>query len=234
MRRLLALFCGLTMLFLLSGCYKVQADFTVNEDSTISGTMIMGMDKKVLEEMGGSAEDFTSELKDDYPEGAKVEEWSDERFVGSKASFEAVPLSEMNDETFTLKKEDESFVMELTGDAENLDDEQMEQAFAEFGNPEVEMVFEFPGKITDHEGAGTVDGNRLIFTMEDLMASGTTRVVADAEAGTNWLLLLIPGLLMVAAAAVFLALRARKDKAHGGSAQGAPASDEGETPPPRI
>ena len=96
MRRTPLLFVTVAGLLLLSGCFKVDADFKVNADETVDGTMIVAIDKEFQEMLGsmgdGSTEDEDLITVDDMPEGTEIEEYDQGGFVGQKVSLYAHDL----------------------------------------------------------------------------------------------------------------------------------------------
>src|SRR5688572_5345137 len=86
---------------LLSACLKLDMDLEVSEDNTISGSMIFGVDKQLLELTGGTIDDFLgtdSPLPSDA-EGVTVEPFEDDEFIGQRFVFDSVPLETLSSGT---------------------------------------------------------------------------------------------------------------------------------------
>lgn len=84
-------------LVLLTGCVKFDLDLVVNEDSTISGTMIFAI-SDALASLGDTATesdtDVSDELIDTSTKGVFVEEYSKGGFTGQKIILDRVPFTE--------------------------------------------------------------------------------------------------------------------------------------------
>ena len=156
MRRLLGLVAVLATVLLFSGCFKLDMDLEVQSDESISGTMIIGLEKE-LATMGGQDPSELFGDSGDLPEGATTEEWSDDRFIGQKVTFSDVPLSEFTEgmaedgDEFTLTKQGDEFVFDATFDltqdeAEGFDPTEMMKG------AELRVSLTFPGRVKESNG----------------------------------------------------------------------------------
>ena len=101
-RPLAATAVAAVLLFLLSGCVKLNADFQVDAEENLTGAMEILVDPVALEDMGSpdpsqELDDAVQEAQSDpeVPEGATVERVDDEDgYIGMRVTFDAVPASE--------------------------------------------------------------------------------------------------------------------------------------------
>lgn len=74
------------LLIMLTGCVDVNYEVTLNEDGTADIAYIYGFDKATLEQMGITAEDMTSDMKENAEEsGYTIEPYSDDSIEGFTA-----------------------------------------------------------------------------------------------------------------------------------------------------
>lgn len=86
------------LVFLMTGCIKLNMNLGINPDNTVSGTVEFGVQKELLDLTGQNVEDL---LGSDAPfpsnaPGVTVEPFDDGEFVGQQFIFEDVPLEEFN------------------------------------------------------------------------------------------------------------------------------------------
>lgn len=241
MRRTPLLLLTVLGLVVLSGCFKLDADFKVNDDETVDGTMIVALDEEFSDMMSSMGEGSTGEdefFSDpaDLPEGAEVEDYSEDGFVGQKVTFEGVTLEEMmssadedgavSDE-WSLTHEDGEFVFEGSFDMSSEDDEMVDMS-ALMKDAEISISMEFPGDVS--ESNGDIDGNRVTWEPK-VGEKNEMRAVASDEAGFPFALLggVVAVLALVAAVVVFLLLRRRESAASAAAAPG-PGPAAGGTP----
>lgn len=203
-RRILAALLLLpTLTLALSSCFKLGADFKVNADDTIDGSMVFALSKalpaKDLKEANKSNGIFTTKPPFAYDEKA----YEDDKYVGTQVTFKNVPLAQWNelmaassesqnqsgtgqtgqDGTQAAGGSGEVFAFKREGDTYRLDlnlDEQTKQLIKSSVSgglpaPDIALTFEFPGKVTDSNGR--IDGNKVSFGIDDLPAYA----VADAQ-----------------------------------------------------
>ncbi|MBY5163431.1 LppM family (lipo)protein [Salsipaludibacter albus] len=242
---------------LLAGCIKFDTDLTVSSDDTVSGEIILGFDRALLEMGGGSLDDLMGEDLAPVPsdvEGVTVEEWEDEDFIGQRFVVEAVPLEEFNNngEAGALRIERDGDVFRMSGNMDMGSTEDL--AGSEdlgidpslfLGDAELEVSVTFPGEVL--ETNGEVEGTTVTWE-PSLTGANEFMAVANAEpGGANnllWILLAVV-LLLVLAAVAFLLMRRRSQPAtaDGAPVDGAdasgwpttappPATSSGQAPPP--
>lgn len=216
-------------LLLLSGCFKVDADFTVNSDETVDGTMIVAVEQDFLDAMGELGGEDSEDLvnPEDLPEGAEVEEYDEGGYVGQKVTFEGVTLDEMMAgmdggdaaaDEWALTHEGDEFVFEGTFDMTSEGDDEIDMS-AMLEGAEISVSMTFPGEVT--ESNGEVDGNTVTWEPE-IGEVNEMRAVAADEAGFPVAAVVggVIGAAMLAALAFFL-LRGRRS----GSPATTPAVD---------
>ena len=83
---------------LLTGCIKLNLDFTVSSDNTVSGTMVFAFSKQLLQLTGQSAQDLlasSAPIPSSVP-GVSEKPYDDGEFAGEEYTFDAVPITEFN------------------------------------------------------------------------------------------------------------------------------------------
>ena len=96
-QRVFLTFFSLFILLSISGCVKFDLDLTVNNDSSVSGTMIFAISKS-LNDLGNqqSPESPANDLVDPESEGVTTEPYDDGDFVGQKITLDHVPFSQFS------------------------------------------------------------------------------------------------------------------------------------------
>jgi hypothetical protein len=87
-----------TLVLVLSGCFQLREDLTVDRDGTLSGVVRVGIDRTVIAEDGenpvtGSLPGPATELTD-LP-GVEVSDYRDGDYEGREIRFEDVPISSL-------------------------------------------------------------------------------------------------------------------------------------------
>lgn len=185
-------FGGLLVLMLLAtGCFKIEAEISVDDDGSGSVEMLSAIDREgvfsVLEdfdmpadEVGTEAEfcdEFTSEMTpgdDGLPANATVEDYDQDGFCGATVSYtldastdhsQAIePLFDGGDAR--LFKQGENWIFEANLDLSDLDDGTGDippaMADALFGDASMKFVVDLPGSAIDGQNNATsVDGGRF-------------------------------------------------------------------------
>src|SRR5262249_30260553 len=178
---------ALALVFALTGCMKVDVHVAINADDTVSGTIVMAVDKRLASLTGKSQDQLVSTITlqpDTVAPGTTVEPYEDDSFVGRRYLFANVPLSQFHgtDQVpVTLAHEGRRYF--LTGVADlrtvNLADPAV-QRFADLFTFTVSVTF--PGKIV--ESTGGVPGRTVTWTLK---AGQPQPMHASAETpGTAW------------------------------------------------
>jgi hypothetical protein len=224
-RRTAATAATLLALVSLSGCFKLDMDMEVNSDETIDGAVIVAVDKELADMAGAESED--SDLtEEDVPEGATIEEYDEDGFVGQKVTFDGVSMDELNT-SFTEEDESggpsswslthEGGEYRFTGDMD-LTEMAAEEDGLDMGafmsGAELRIAMTFPGEVT--ESNGEVDGNTVVWEPEIGEANEMTAVAEEGSGLSAGLVAIIAGVavaLLLVVAGAFLVLRRRRGAA---------------------
>jgi hypothetical protein len=225
MRSVVRLLALVAITLLLAGCVKVNLDLEVSPDNTVSGTAILAVDQGLLELVGQSADQLFQEMDlSDLPEGAAVDPYEDDGFVGQQITFDDVALSEFSGGE-TLGGSGEELSITRVGDEFHVAG-RLDMSSSEFGAGQVpeglldsfefKISITFPGPVAS--ATGEVDGNTV--TWEPRIGQNTEiRAVASAiPSGGS------PSLLIVLVAAGALVLGAIVFLLVGRGRPGAPAA----------
>lgn len=233
----------------LAGCFKIDMDLTLDED-LVSGSVIMGIDKEFIEwaeQMGeGSADDLLSELDTDELEeleGATVEPYEDDSYVGQRISFADVSLDEFNDpdDSLNIVYDADSGTYTVAGDMDmrDFDDEASMDEAEEFLPPgmtdaltdafDITVAITFPGEVTEHNGelsGSTVTWRPVPGELNEMSA------VARTGGSTPVALIAGVGLAVLAVAAVLGFWLTRRNRPEPGRPpDGEPGAPEPHEPP---
>jgi len=237
---------------LLTGCIKLNIDFTVSSDNTVNGTMVFAFSKQLLQLTGQSAESLlasSAPIPSSVP-GLSAKPYDDGEFAGQEYTLDAVPLSQFSSDpsspfrilrtgdTFTL-----SGVIDLSSGAgvsgasgaiPGLD-----QALA---GADIRISITFPGEVTDTNGV--VDGTTVTWTPkigQRLEIHATASAIGSGSSSTSSILLI--GLIALGVIAVIvvvmLVMKGRRKQGPGGdTAEGMTPMAPSEAPamqaPPSI
>ena len=79
-------------------------DVEVSPENTVSGTAVIAIDESLVELSGQSADEIFSDVdQSELPEGASVEAYSEDGFVGQRITFEDVPLGGVHEQRHVLR-----------------------------------------------------------------------------------------------------------------------------------
>ena len=193
----------------LSGCLKMEMQFTLHEDDTVDGSIVMAVQKGVGESFGMSDEDVLAQMESEGSfediEGGTTEPYDDGEFVGTKVTFDAEPLSELEqqDAGFTLMREGDEFVV---GGEFDTGEEDMSM----LSGADVTLAVTFPGEVTEHNG--TLEGTTVTWDLLTMTEPLNARGAASAGSSFPWLWIGVGAaiLLVGAAAAVAIVLARRR------------------------
>jgi hypothetical protein len=223
MRRTTTVAATAVALLSLSGCFKLDMDVTVNSDDTLDGVVVFAVDEDLADLSDEESEDDSELTEEDVPEGAEIEEYDEDGFVGQKVTFDGVSIEEINESfssegdtggpgewTLTHEGDEYRFTgdMDLTEMATGEDDLDM-GAFMQ--GAELRVAMTFPGDVT--ESNGEVDGSTVVWEPEIGEKNDMTAVAQEASGLSTGLVLAVAGgvvaLLLVVAGSVLLARRRR-------------------------
>lgn len=191
-----------TTLLALTGCFRVVSEYTLNEDDTVDGSVIFAFAEEFADEDlsqltggGDPAADF---------ENARVEEYNEDGFVGTKVTFTDQPLSSFpSDDSFSITREGDTYV--VSGSLGTEDEF--------FDGADLRLIVTFPGEVTEHNG--TLSGNTVTWDAAegqfDVSAVGSA--VGGGGGGANFIvmaLLIVVLLLAGLGIGIFFLMRSSK------------------------
>jgi phosphatidylinositol mannoside-binding LppM-like protein len=201
----------LALVFLMTGCIKLNMNLGINSDDTVSGTVEFGVQKELLDLTGQSVDDILGSdapLPSDAP-GVTVEPFDDGEFVGQQFIFEDVPIAEFNSggfvgvtgatgvsgltgvagDTLNISREGDTFVVTGVMDLST----GLSGATGPFGgtggaqffeSADIKIAITFPGEVLEAPG-GQIDGNTVTYVPEfgeRLEINATGSAVDNGEA----------------------------------------------------
>ncbi|HEX7405240.1 MAG TPA: hypothetical protein VF307_04880 [Candidatus Nanopelagicaceae bacterium] len=178
-RKWMALMC-LPLAFLLTGCIKLDMALTVNEDKSMSGTVIVAIADSLDAlgtSSGSSGATGTNDLNnliDKNSKGVTVSKYHQGGFTGEKYTMDHAPLSAFS----STASKDGSFAINIKGnqatvsgvfdlsmtDAQSADASSLfGAAFAKtlFSTAEIRIAVTFPGKVIKSTGVISPDGRTV-------------------------------------------------------------------------
>ena len=213
----------------LTGCFKEIANYTLHQDNTVSGSVIVAIDKDYANGMTGN--DAITQLGADNPvanvAGVTQANYDDGKYVGVKYTFTNVPLDTMaSDMDGTVTRVGDTFVFEGTA----IDQSQFQGMEQYMSSAVATLSMTFPGEVTDTNG--TVKGTTVTWDMLKMTEApkATGSAIGNGSAGGGvpaWLGLLLGGLALLVVAGVVVLLVTRnkgKEKAEASAAEMAPAA----------
>ncbi|MGZ8625229.1 MAG: LppM family (lipo)protein [Actinomycetota bacterium] len=235
---------------LMSACLKLDMELEVSSDNTVSGTVIFGVQKQLLELGGGSIEDVLGSdgpLPSDVP-GVSVEDYEDDEFAGQQFTFDAVPIERFNEgeagEQLRIEREGDVFhvsgVLDLAAASgasglSGIDPGTFLQG------AQLQIRITFPGEVT--ETNGEVSGTTVTWIPEvgeRLELEATASAIGGGGDSNTTLFLIIGAVVVVLAIVVVIVLMQRRKKpavaaagadGTGATAPGAPLQSGEPTPP---
>ena len=208
---------------LLSACLKLDMDLQVSENNTVSGSIIFGVDKQLIELTGGSIEDFLgtdSPLPSDA-EGVTTEPFEDDEFIGQRFVFDSVPLETLSSGTpdeLRITREGDSFTVTGALDLSS----GLTGATGATGFPGAEQFLQgadlkvritFPGPVTDTNGE--VDGNTVTWVPvvgERLELRATASAIPSGGDSNLTMLLIIAAVIVALAVVVGIIVAQRRNR----------------------
>ena len=208
---------SLLVIVTLAGCFKGKVDLTLNSDNTIDGTMVVAIQAGIGESLGMSDDDLLGQMTGDVSgefDGAKVEDYDEDGFIGKKYTFENQPLDSFKGDSdgsdISITRDGDKFIVDGTWstddgtDTEGMDPATMGASFT--------FSVTFPGGVTESNGTVSDDGNTVTWDLLDppdtLHAEGKA-----TTGGSPWAWLVIGlGVLIIAAVIVTVVVRSRAKK----------------------
>ena len=194
------------LVFLMTGCIKLNMNLGINSDNTVSGTVEFGVQKELLDLTGQNVEDL---LGSDAPfpssaPGVTVEPFDDGEFAGQQFIFEDLPIEQFNSggvagasgataggasDTLQIARQGDTFVVTGVLDLSS----GLSGATGPFGgtggaqffeSAEIRIAITFPGEVLQAPG-GQIDGNTVTYVPEfgeRLEINATGSAVDNGEA----------------------------------------------------
>lgn len=197
---------ALALTMLLTGCIKVDMDIEL-EGGAASGSMILAVSQEMLELADGDASQFFEDT--DVPEGATVEPYEEEDYVGQRYTFSDVELSEFSDPEFSIAYDEAAGTYEVDGVMDFTTDDGdvppgMDSIVESF---DVTLSITFPGEVTEHNGE--LEGNTVTWRPQFGEATELHAVAEESSGvpGWLWLVLALLAVLLVVGVLALLLLR---------------------------
>lgn len=197
----------------LAGCLKMEMNLALDGDQ-VDGSIVFAVDKEFLafldefdtpgEDGGSASDDFLDDLTSDLGglEGATVEEYEDDTYIGSRYQFEGMPLSELQgstDDDLSITYDPGTRTYEVTGafdmremDPASADDEEMglppgmmQQMLDSF---DIVISITFPGEVSDHNGeldGTTVTWRPVVGEENQIFARASSQPAPGGLAGSD-------------------------------------------------
>jgi LppM domain len=175
------------LVFLMTGCIKLNMNLGINSDNTVSGTVEFGVQKELLDLTGQNVEDL---LGSDAPfpssaPGVTIEPFDDGEFAGQQFIFEDLPIEQFNSggvagasgataggagDTLQIARQGDTFVVTGVLDLSS----GLSGATGPFGgtggaqffeSAEIRIAITFPGEVLQAPG-GEIDGNTVTYVPE--------------------------------------------------------------------
>jgi LppM domain len=195
------------LVFLMTGCIKLNMNLGINSDDTVSGTVEFGVQKELLDLTGQNVEDL---LGSDAPfpsnaPGVTVEPFDDGEFAGQQFIFEDLPIEEFNSggiagasgatsvagagDELQIAREGDTFVvtgvLDLSSGLSGVTGPFGGTGGAQFfESADIKIAITFPGEVLQAPG-GEIDGNTVTYVPEfgeRLEINATGSAVDNGEA----------------------------------------------------
>ena len=152
----------------LTGCFKEIANYTLHQDNTVSGSVIVAIDKDYANGMTGN--DAITQLGADNPvanvAGVTQANYDDGKYVGVKYTFTNVPLDTMaSDMDGTVTRVGDTFVFEGTA----IDQSQFQEMEQYMSSAVATLSMTFPGEVASTAGCTAAPSSTAVMSV--LLAS---------------------------------------------------------------
>lgn len=195
------------LVFLMTGCIKLNMNLGINSDNTVSGTVEFGVQKELLDLTGQNVEDLLgtdSPFASDAP-GVTVEPFDDGEFAGQQFIFEDLPIEEFNSggvagasgatgvtgagDSLQIARQGDTFVvtglLDLSSGLSGVTGPFGGTGGAQFlESADIKIAITFPGEVLEAPG-GQIDGNTVTYLPkfgERLEINATGSAVDNGEA----------------------------------------------------
>jgi hypothetical protein len=195
------------LIFLMTGCIKLNMNLGINSDNTVSGTVEFGVQKELLDLTGQNVEDLLgsdSPFASDAP-GVTVEPFDDGEFAGQQFIFEDLSIEEFNSggvagasgatgvtgagDSLQIARQGDTFVvtglLDLSSGLSGVTGPFGGTGGAQFlESADIKIAITFPGEVLEAPG-GQIDGNTVTYLPEfgeRLEINATGSAVENGEA----------------------------------------------------
>jgi len=182
------------LVFLMTGCIKLNMNLGIDSDNTVSGTVEIGVQKDLIDLTGQNVEDLLGRdapLPSNAP-GVTVEPFDDGEFAGRQFILEDVPIEEFNSggivgasgatgasgptggagagESLQIAREGDTFVvtgvLDLSSALSGVTGPLAGTSGARFfESADIRIAITFPGEVLEAPG-GEIDGNTVTYLPE--------------------------------------------------------------------
>ena len=200
------------LVFLMTGCIKLNMNLGIDSDNTVSGTIEFGVQKELVDLTGQNVEDL---LRGDAPfpsnaPGVTVEPFDDGEFAGRQFILEDVPIEEFNSggivgasgatgasgptggagagESLQIAREGDTFVvtgvLDLSSALSGVTGPLAGTGAQFLESADIRIAITFPGEVLEAPG-GEIDGNTVTYLPEfdeRLEINATGSAVDNGEA----------------------------------------------------
>lgn len=243
-RKWFAAFC-LPLVFLLTGCVKMDIALNVNKDKTMSGTVVLALADSIAgldsssNSTGTPGTGGLDNLVDKKAKGVTVSKYHQGGFTGEKVTFDHSPLkafssASQKDGSFAIDiKENKAFIsgaMDLSStgtqsSASSSTDDALAKAM--FASAQFRISVTFPGKIT--KSTGEISKDRRTVTWNPTFGEKTDlATTVDLDTPMNFVLWAIGGVIFIALVILLIILNRRKKPAEVSTGEMATPPIEGE------
>jgi hypothetical protein len=195
------------LVFLMTGCIKLNMNLGINSDNTVSGTVEFGVQKELLDLTGQNVEDLLgsdSPFASDAP-GVTVEPFDDGEFAGQQFIFEDLSIEEFNSggvagasgatgvtgagDSLQIARQGDTFVvtglLDLSSGLSGVTGPFGGTGGAQFlESADIKIAITFPGEVLEAPG-GQINGNTVTYLPEfgeRLEINATGSAVENGEA----------------------------------------------------
>ncbi|GIJ00098.1 hypothetical protein CLV28_0900 [Sediminihabitans luteus] len=228
---------------LLSGCMRMHVDYTLHEDDTASGSLVIAFSDEVADALGTTPEELADQSgagvdTDDLPEGATSEPYAEDGYTGTKVTFEDTPIDEVSEgsgaDDLSVTREGDEYV--VSGEMDLTDDSGTAVPDGMLDSLDVRVSITFPGEVTEHtgelEGDNTVVWTPAYGEVTEISARGSA-VEGGSGLGTGWIIAIaVIVLAAIVALAVWLVRRSSRQDAARSADAGAGVGSYAPPPPP--
>lgn len=201
MKALQRLLLALIAVLALAGCVRVSGDVAISEEDTLSGEVMVAIERQWLISQGEDPDALIAGIQDDLenaPEqGVSGEPYDDGEYVGVTLTLTQTPLprvSSATDGLLEITHDGGEYV--LTGDFSSLTESTSEAA----APWQIDLAVTFPNGVTDHDGE--LSGSTVTWHLAD--GSETMNARGPAPGGgipVVWIVMIV---VVVAALAALL------------------------------